>query len=123
MQRRNTRQRELIRDTIEQAGRPLSPAEIHHLAHRRLPGLGIATIYRNLRLLTAEGWLTPVELPGEPARYERAGKDHHHHFHCRRCRRLFELEGCALRRRLAVPPGFRAESHELILHGLCARCA
>lgn len=123
MIQRNTRQRDLIREAIARAGRPLSPREIHAQARRRLPGLGIATVYRHLRQLVEEGWLVPVELPGEAARYERSGKAHHHHFRCRRCRRIFELEGCALKTRRLAPPGFVVEDHEVVLYGLCERCA
>ncbi len=123
MNRRNTRQREIIRAVLAQADRPLSPAELLARASGQLPNLGIATIYRTLRLLTEEGWLAPIELPGEATRYELAGKGHHHHFRCRRCRRIFELAGCVLRHRPPTPPGFAVESHEVILHGLCAHCA
>lgn len=122
--RRNTQQREAIRATLARAGRPLSPSEIHRAASGSVPGLGIATVYRNLRSLAAEGWLREVELPGGgPIRYEVAGKGHHHHFHCRLCDRVFEVDDCPGDLRALAPPGFRPESHEIILYGLCARCA
>ncbi len=122
MHERNTRQREAIRRAICQAGRPLNPREVHELARSSLKELGIATVYRELRRLLAEGWLVPVELPGETARYERSGKAHHHHFRCRKCRRIFELEGCALKPRRLVPDGFVVEDHEVVFHGLCPKC-
>ena len=79
---RKTRQRSAIRDALEAGGRPMSPDEVLAAAQKHVKGLGIATVYRNLKALVEEGWLVPVELPGEPARYELSGKDHHHHFHC-----------------------------------------
>jgi len=119
---RDTRQRRAIRRAFETSGRPLSPREVRAAAHRHAPTLGLATVYRNLRSLVEEGWLVPVEVPGEPARYEPAGKRHHHHFRCRRCDRLFELGGC--RRPVPrAPRGFVVESHELTLFGRCAACA
>jgi len=122
--RRNTQQREAIRAALRGAGRPLAPAEIHRAARGSVPGLGIATVYRNLRGLLDEGWLREVELPGGgPNRYEVAGKGHHHHFHCRRCDRVFEVDDCPGDLTALAPPGFRPESHDIILYGLCARCA
>ena len=87
------------------------------------PGLGIATVYRTLKALVEEGALTQVELPGEPPRYETHGKRHHHHFHCRACDRVYELEGCPEGLRSLTPAGFSLESHEVVLYGRCAACS
>ena len=95
-------------------------------AHRHAPGLGLATVYRNLKALVSEGRVVAVELPGEAARYEPAGKGHHHHFRCRGCARIFDLVG---NRKGCQPPGARAprgfvvESHEILVYGRCAACA
>lgn len=120
---RDTKQRRAIRRAFEEAGHPLSPKEVHTAAQRDVEALGIATVYRNIRSLQEEGWLEAVELPGEPARYEVAGKEHHHHFHCRECDRVYEVEGCPGNLQTVTPRGFRLESHEFVLYGLCDRCA
>ncbi len=101
----------------------MSPQEILVAAKLQTPGLGIATVYRNLRTFLEEGWLQPVDLPGAPSRYEVAGKGHHHHFHCRACDRVFELNQCTDDLTNLVPPGFKPESHDIILYGLCPTCA
>lgn len=119
---RKTRQRETIVEVIGRADRPLSPQEILRLASKRLPGLGLATVYRAIKDLAADGQLTTVEIPGEPPRYEIAGKEHHHHFHCRKCDRVFEMNGCPGPLRALAPKGFKVEGHEILLHGLCDRC-
>ena len=119
---RNTRQRTAIRDTFEQAGRPLSPQQALEAAKEQVSGLGIATVYRNINALLREGWLAAIELPGAGTVYERAGKTHHHHFHCRACDTLFELPGCVLDLGKLAPRGFELEGHELFLQGLCEKC-
>lgn len=119
---RDTQQRRAIRAAIEEAGRPLSPQEILETAKRTSPGLGIATVYRTLKSWVEAGGLTQVDLPGEAPRYEATGKKHHHHFHCRSCDRVFELEGCPEDLRSLTPPGFALESHEVVLYGRCAAC-
>jgi len=119
---RMTRQRLLIMKVIEAAGRPLSTAEILGGAKRAGAGMGIATVYRAVKGLGAEGWLRAVDMPGSQIRYEKSDKGHHHHFHCRGCDRVFEMEGCAGDVSVLTPPGFRMEGHEIIINGLCAGC-
>jgi Fur family transcriptional regulator, ferric uptake regulator len=120
---RQTRQRDAIRAALAAAGRPLSPQELLAAARAATPGLGLATVYRTVKSMLADGTIHAVELPAAPARYELAGKHHHHHFHCRACDRVYELEGCPEGLRHLTPPGFALESHELVLYGRCAGCA
>lgn len=119
---RSTRQRTLIAGLLARAERPLSIAELLALGRAELPGLGQATVYRTVRELVDSGELHAVEIPGAAITYERA-HHHHHHFHCRRCERVYEVEGCPPGLTALTPAGFRLESHEVILHGLCAGCS
>jgi Fur family ferric uptake transcriptional regulator len=119
---RNTKQRQAIRDAIEQAGGPVSPAEIHDLAKSSVAKLGMATVYRTIKSLVEEGQIVHVVMPGEPPRYEIAGKAHHHHFFCRRCRKMYEVEGCPGDLSKITPAGFKLENHDLLLMGVCAPC-
>jgi len=120
---RKTSQRRALLKAFNQAGRPLSPQEALELATPHARGLGIATVYRNLKGLWAQGVLKQVNLPGEStARYEMCGKDHHHHFHCRKCHQVFEVAGCPGNIEPLVPQGFQLEDHEVVLYGLCSAC-
>ncbi len=119
---RDTSQRRAIRRIFEEIDRPLSPQEVLEEAQTHAVTLGIATVYRNLKALVESGWLAPVGLPGEADRYEMAGKGHHHHFRCRTCERVYEVDGCPGGIQGMVPTGFRLESHEVVLYGLCVGC-
>ena len=120
---RKTSQRNGILKAFEQADRPLSPQEALELATPHAEGLGIATVYRNLKSLADKGILKAVSLPGEStARYELCGKAHHHHFHCRLCHQVYEVKGCPGNIEPLVPKGFELEDHEVVLYGLCAAC-
>lgn len=120
---RKTRQRAAIREAIAEVDRPLGPAEILAVAKDRVPGLGIATVYRNVKALLEEGWLREVELPGEPSRYEVAGKEHHHHFRCRGCDKVFDIHACPGNLSALTPQGFELETHEIVLYGRCDICS
>lgn len=119
---RNTKQKEAIRAAFLEANRPLSPEEALAIAQEDVTGLSIATVYRNIVTLVEDRWLTPVELPGEAKRYEVAGKEHHHHFRCNACGKVFELEGCTVDIRPKLPRGFRAIGHDFFIYGSCADC-
>lgn len=123
MSKRNTRQRQAILSALTQADRPLGPGEILDLSQQLVPRLGIATVYRNVRELVESGRVRVVLLPGSPDRYELAGKQHHHHFLCRQCDRVFELEDCTDDFDKVTPYGFHLERHEVTLYGLCAGCS
>ncbi len=120
--KRQTRQRDAIREVFTTAGRPMGPHEVAAAAQRALPSLGIATVYRALKRLVEEGWLVPVTIAGG-TRYEVAGVGHHHHFHCLDCDRIFDVVGCPGDVRRLAPRGFLLAGHELTLKGTCRWCA
>jgi len=120
---RDTAQRRAIRNAFEATDRPLTPQEVLDAARKEVPKLGIATVYRALKGFTDAGELDAVCVPGEPDRYERAGKRHHHHFRCRVCGKMFEMEGCPANLERLVPQGFGMEDHEVYIFGRCRRCA
>ncbi len=120
---RNTTQKRAIQRVFDRATRPMTPAEILAAAAGDAPGIGIATVYRALKAMVADGALATVNLPEQGIRYERAELHHHHHFKCNACERVFDVP-CALdQAACAVPAGFELERHQLILYGRCAPCA
>lgn len=122
---RTTRQRTAIRTVITAAARPLTPQEVLDGVRVHVPEIGMATVYRNLKLLLDEGTIQAVNLPGESARYEmqEPSHAHHHHFHCRHCDRVFDVHGCPGPMNHLAPQGFVVEHHELTFYGACVDCA
>lgn len=120
--KRKTVQRDAIQEVFLRKNRPLRVEEILEFGRSAVESLNQATVYRNLKLLVESGWLRTIHHPEAGTLYERAEKEHHHHFHCRSCDRVFELPGCALNERKSTPPGFIAEGHEVFLFGLCSSC-
>ena len=125
MNRRNTSQQRSIRAAIEDAGRPLSINEIADIAADTSPGIGIRTIYRVVKRLLDDHVITTVTMAGQADRYEPAAvaNVHHHHFHCQACDRVFDVQGCPGHLDRMVPDGFKLNSHEITLNGLCNLCA
>ncbi len=119
---RKTEQRRAIQEVIEVAEGPLSIPEILDRAQAHVPGLGTATVYRNVRAAVEEGQLAVVDVPGEPTRYEAADQHHHHHFKCLACGKVYDIEGCFAELDKLAPRGYQVEGHELTLYGRCPSC-
>ncbi|TFE69777.1 transcriptional repressor [Methylacidiphilum sp. Yel] len=120
---RKTKQKEAIVSVLSSAESPLSPAEIQTRASLLVPSVGIATVYRLLRILKENKKVVTVEIPGESPRYEISGRAHHHHFYCRDCHQIFEFGKCTDKIEELVPKGFLVQEHEIILYGRCPSCA
>jgi Fur family transcriptional regulator, ferric uptake regulator len=119
---RTTRQRDAIKVAIQDSTRPLLPQEVLARARALAPGVGLATVYRTLKLLVADGAIQSITLPGDTPRYESAKSDHHHHFQCEHCERVYDIPGCPGNLRALAPRGFRVERHEVTLYGRCSDC-
>ena len=87
--KRKTSQRAAIEQVFCQLDRPLGIEEILETGRMAVESLNQATVYRNVKLLLENGWLKQVCHPSLGTLYERTGKGHHHHFHCRVCNRAF----------------------------------
>lgn len=121
---RSTRQRDVISRVLDEAQGPLTVAEILERAQADLPALGIATVYRTLKMLTQQHKIHPVALDGETL-YEASGRGHHHHFSCNGCGKVFTLHTCpvSLPSGTVYAGGFVVQSHEVTLYGQCPECA
>jgi Fur family transcriptional regulator, peroxide stress response regulator len=110
---------------MEHAGHPTA-AEIFTAVNRmnRIgPRSSRATIYNNLRDLVGAGLVREVAVEGRAARFDAKG-GRHHHFICDRCGGVEDVkwykvpgpESGALGRRIL-------RECEVIIRGLCAKCA
>ncbi|HEU5254258.1 MAG TPA: Fur family transcriptional regulator [Solirubrobacterales bacterium] len=102
--------------------------ELEEELRRRQVRVGRASVYRALELLQELGLVQRLEAARGIAGYERVdpGGHHHHHAICRRCGRMEPFEDRALERAIGqvsdqVP--FQIAEHEVVLRGLCERCA
>ena len=88
--------------------------------------MSLGTVYRNLRLLVAEGLVK--ELPGPRARFD-GNVSEDHHFTCLGCGRIVDIAGAvtephsrALCGRVAAQAGFSVSHHRIEFFGRCDAC-
>ncbi len=122
---RRTSQRDAIARVIRDSQGPLTVDEIHGRARRSARGLGIATVYRTVKLMLEGQEIAAVTLPDGQTRYEAADLGHHHHFRCDGCGKVYDLDVCPLTLggTEKLPTGFVVDGHELTLFGTCPDCS
>ncbi len=107
-------------------GHQLTAQEVHRRAETHRPGIGLATVYRTLSVLAADGIVDVVSTEEREAAYRLCSAGHHHHLVCSDCGAVIEIGDCdigAVERALAKRYRFRITQHALSFKGLCAACA
>lgn len=102
-----------------------SAADLVAEARARRLGIGRATIFRTLDVLSEIGVVERIDLPSGEHAYVGCALTHHHHVICSRCGRTAEIADAGLRtlvRDVGRLTGFRVDEHRLELFGLCAAC-
>lgn len=122
-----SKQRQLILETLME--NPVHPTAdwVYNRLKPENPELSMGTVYRNLNLLTDQGKIKKVSIPGEADRFD-GEISCHIHFRCLRCNQVSDLGGETLREMT----GFLARVHELtgnvaspdhlVLEGVCKLC-
>ncbi len=109
------------------ARRYLSPFDVHRSLRSRFSRLGLPSIYRNLEELVAARILTKVSRQDRQLYYALCTLNDcdHHHFICRKCRKVEEVEFCNFKgvsSFIEKNLGAKVEAHQLQIEGLCSRC-
>ena len=123
---RNTRQRRIIKATMEELGDFISAQDLHLILANRKEQVSLATTYRVLQSLANAGELDSVKgIEGETLYRHCRVKDHHHHLLCRRCGTAIELEAPALEDwalAMGKQHGFSELEHVVEVAGYCPDC-
>ncbi len=92
----------------------------------QVPGVGRATVFRTMKLLSETGMLCRVLLEDGSLHYRVSRRqDHHHHLVCVSCGSVQELDACIdpeVLNDLARSTGYEIEGHWLEFFGRCAAC-
>ena len=124
MERRNTRQRQLILEAVRSHCDHPTAEQIYRDVAEQAPTISKGTVYRNLSVLAQEGELTQVEAP-DASRFD-LRQDRHHHLVCNACGAVVDTP-VAYQEQLdtlaAQESGFIVTGHHTIFQGLCPSCA
>jgi Fe2+ or Zn2+ uptake regulation protein len=120
-----TRQRRQVWEYFATCGRAATIVEA--AAALGAEGVGQATVYRTVALLSEMGLLVQVQTALSDACYTAIGVGHTHPLVCRQCRRVVDFDGegdlTLLERHLETITGFTVYGHHLEVYGVCPECA
>jgi len=120
-------QRRDILRTFLKTEKHLTADELFHLVKKKNPSIGVATVYRTIKLICDCGLGRELRLDNNSVRYEHLfNHDHHDHLYCKNCGELTEVVDVEIERlqeKLAKKAGFKMQGHRLIIHGLCRKCS
>ena len=124
---KSTIQRDLIIAEFLRSKGHISAEELYSRLKKKHSSLGLATVYRTLKILTEAGLADERRFNDGFTRYElRTGANHHDHLVCTGCGRVEEFENDEiekLQELVATSHGFAMRDHKLELYGLCKPCA
>ena len=125
MNTRNTKQKELILNILDQNRIHPTMQEIYSLSKEKYPSIGQATIYRNVNKLVEEGKI--IRLPGtkdEGCHYDINMTDHNHLI-CNSCGRIidiFDSDYNDIIKKIETSNSVSITKSLLILEGICSKC-
>jgi len=119
-------QRREILLTFLKTEKHLTADELFRLVKQRHASIGIATVYRTLKLICESGLGRELRLDENSVRYEHLyNHKHHDHLYCVNCGELTEVVDAEiekLQEKLARKNSFKMHGHRLLIHGLCSEC-
>ncbi len=124
-----TAQRRLVLQTLESYPDHPTAEEIYLRAQESDASLHLSTVYRTLRWLEEEGFVSPRWFEDE-RRQERFDpvvdeNQDHYHFRCRICNPIVEFPEPLIdeiKAAYEIRSGGKVESATLTLYGICTRC-
>lgn len=123
---RVTRQKLAIVEALDNTPDFVTAQELHHLLTQRGDSVSLATVYRVLQQLVADGAVDILpQDDGEALFRQCESTGHHHHLVCRRCGATVEIEAPTVERwasRAAEEHGYTDVEHTLEIYGLCPQC-
>ncbi|MBC8282900.1 MAG: transcriptional repressor [Nitrospinae bacterium] len=120
-----TPQRKLILDTFLAQEGHIDIESLHARVRNQDPTIGIATLYRTMKLLVDSG-LADMHTFNEKTTYERLFQVRHHdHLICKVCEKTIEFEHPLIEKyqlEICERHGFILKSHRMELFGICREC-
>ena len=122
--RRNTIQRELVKQAVFDMKRHVTAEELYEFLKEKHPSIGKGTVYRNLEILVDEGKVRKVEVGSGPNRYDFTLKNHYH-VTCVECGNVFDVdmqEVPNLIEKISDTHGMDFLTYDIAFKGICKKC-
>ncbi len=116
-----TIQRLAILELLENTSAHPTVDEIYKALQKKYPAISQATVYSTLELLRNAGEIQQLCIHRDKACFD-PNPRMHHHFYCRRCEKIFDINvECPVSKQGAFN-GNRIEEVQAYLYGVCVDC-
>lgn len=124
MQLRMTNQREIILRELQNSKQHLTADELYDIVKKMMPRISLATVYRNLEILSEAGIIGKLEISGRQKRfdYDPSGHDH---IYCAVCHRVdnLDISGKTIEpEEIRAVKGYSVTGYRLEIIGICPEC-
>lgn len=122
--RKTSRQRDEIRDILMETTSHPTAEWVYEKVKPRIPKISLATVYRNLTLLVAEGKAQKIRADEGPDRFD-ATTENHYHFSCSECGNVYDVDYPIIpdfEENVSISTGFEIKNHSIIFSGVCKNC-
>lgn len=121
---RMTHQREVILQELKKCKTHPSADELYERVKKKLPRISLATVYRNLEILSETGAINKIEISGRQKRFDWE-LDKHNHIYCVQCHRVDNIE-MDIQEQPSLRPadkrGYQVEGCRVEFYGYCPIC-
>ena len=124
-QMRLTTQRQIILEELGKVKTHPTANEVYDMVRKRLPRIGLGTVYRNLELMSETGIILKLEVGGTQKRFD-ATVDPHYHIRCLSCGRVNDIEIPVMEKinkTAADISQYQVLGHHIEFSGICGECS
>lgn len=120
---RMTNQREMILRELKKSKKHLTADELYERVKKYMPRISLATVYRNLEILSDVNMIRKLEISGRQKRFDSELEDHDH-IYCVECHRIDNLDIGDKQVRLPMEEthGYTITGRRLEVTGICPKC-
>lgn len=121
---RMTNQREIILRELIRSQRHLAADELYDIVKKVMPHISLATVYRNLEILSEAGIIGKLEISGRQKKFDYDPSEHDH-IYCVACHRVdnLEMEHTGLNlKKFETVAGYSVTGCRLEIVGVCPEC-
>jgi len=121
---RLTTQRQIILEELLKVSSHPTANEVYDMVRKRLPRIGLGTVYRNLELMAESGMILKLEVGGTQKRFDATTKPHYH-VRCTECGRVDDVDMPVqqeINESAAQASHYQILSHHIEFTGLCSDC-
>lgn len=122
---RLTTQRQIILEELLKVTSHPTANEVYDMVRKRLPRIGLGTVYRNLELMAETGMILKLEVGGTQKRFDATVKPHYH-VRCIECSKVDDINIPVqqdINDVAAQACHYQILGHHIEFTGLCSNCA